>query len=75
MAINVIECNPTLKSPIRDDFVIEIAIFMILAQICNVTNGVSPYIEEVACRLTFALQRRTAYPIATNNYEDLVAHP
>ena len=75
MAINVVECNPTLKSPIRDDFVIEIALFMILAQICNVTNVVSQYIEEVAGRLTFALQRRTAYPIPTNNYEELVAHP
>ena len=75
MAINIIECNPTLNSPIRDDFVIEIALFMILAQICNVTNDVSQYLEKVACRLTFALQLRTAYPIPTNNYEELVAHP
>ena len=75
MAINIIECNPTLKSPIRDDFAIEIALFMILAQLCNVTNDVSGYLEEMAGRLTFAIQRRTAYPIPTHNYEELVAHP
>ena len=75
MAIEIVNNNPTLKSPIRDDFAIEITLFMILAQICGAVDAVSGYLEEMACRLKFSIEQRTAYPIPMTDYNDLVGHP
>ena len=75
MAIDMINNNPTLNSPIRDDFAIEIALFMLLAQVCGATDAVSGYFEEMAYRLKFSIENRAAYPIPTTDYDDLVGHP
>ena len=75
VALAMIHNNPTLKSPIRDDFAIEIALFMILAQVCGAVDAVSGYLEEMAYRLKFSIEWRTAYPVPTVDYNDLVGHP
>ncbi len=75
MAVAMINNNPALKSPIRDDFAIEIALFMLLAQVCGTVDAVSGYLEQMAYRLKFSIERRTAYPVPSTGYNDLVGHP
>lgn len=75
MAIAMINNNPTLKSPIRDDFAIEITLFMLLAQVCGAVDAVSGYLEDMVDRLTLSIERRTAYPVPKTDYNDLVGHP
>ena len=75
MVADLINANPSLKSPIRDDYEIEIALFMMLAGICDRVEAVSGFIEEIAYRLDFSLRRRGAYPIPSEDYHELIVHP
>lgn len=75
MAVGMINANPGLLSPIRDDFAIEIALFMMLADTCERVGDVTGFLTGMAHRLRFSLQRRGAYPITSRNYYDLVEHP
>lgn len=75
MATNLINANPSLKSPIRDDFAIEIALFMILAGICDCVKSVSAFLNDVAFRLDFSIRRRGPYPIPSEDYHELIVHP
>ena len=74
-AFAMINANPTLKSPIRDDFAIEITLFLILAQTCGAERTVAEILEETVLRIVSSIERRGAYPIVTTNYHDLVRHP
>ena len=74
-AIAIINSNPSLKSPIRDDSAIEIALFMILAQLCGASNNVSGYLQEMAVRVQFSIRQRWTYPVPMTDYHDLVEHP
>ena len=74
-AVDMITTNSTLKSPIRDDFAIEISLFLHLAQICDATDTASGYLEELVQRIVFSINRRGKYPIATVSYSDLAGHP
>ena len=73
-ACQLIGHNPALKSPLCDDFAIEIALFMMLARVCNATEDVADYVEEIAQRLQFSLYRRFCYPITETHYHDLIEH-
>lgn len=73
-AIAIINSNPTLRSPMRDDFAIEIALFMILAQLCGASNNVSGYLQDIAERVQFSIRRRGIYPVPMTDYHDLVEH-
>lgn len=75
MAVSMINANPGLLSPIRDDFAIEIALFMMLADTCERVGDVAGFLTGMAHRLRFSLQRRGAYPITSRNYHDLLEHP
>ena len=74
MAVAIINSNPSLRSPIRDDFAIEIALFMILAQLCGATNCGSGYLQDMAVRVHFSIRRRGGYPVPMTDYHDLVEH-
>lgn len=74
-AFAMINANPTLKSPIRDDFAIEITLLLILAQTCGAERTVAGILEETVLRIVSSIERRGAYPIETMNYHDLVRHP
>lgn len=73
--IHLINNNPTLLSPLRDDFAIEIMIFMLLAQACNAIHSVKGWIEELSSRCVFAVKSRNYYPISKTDYADLIRHP
>ncbi len=75
MAIGMINANSGLMSPIRDDFAIEIALFMMLANCCGRVTDVSGFLVGMAHRLRFSIHRRGAYPITSRNYHDLIEHP
>ena len=75
IAIRMICTNPTLLSPIRDDFVIEIGLFMTLVEVCGAEEDASVILRQMTERLKSSIERRGAYPIPTTNYRDLVAHP
>ena len=74
-AIRMICTNPTLMSPIRDDFVIEIGLFMTLVQACGAEEDGSVILQQMIVRLISSINRRGAYPIPTTDYLELVAHP
>lgn len=73
--INMINTNPALSSPIRDDYAIEIALFMLLAQLCDSVDAVFGYLEGMACRLDFSIKYRRNYPVPTTDYHELAGHP
>ena len=54
---------------------IEIALFMILAQICDSESSVLGYFKNVVQRLQYAISRRGRYPVPMTDYHDLVEHP
>jgi hemoglobin-like flavoprotein len=73
--IGLINANPTLLSPFRDDHMIEIALVMYLAQITGNAARFTPWIAEVANKATLALVLNSHYPIAKRDYHDLLNHP
>lgn len=73
-ACQLIRNNPALESPLRDDFAIEIALFMMLARACNATKDVADYLEDMAQRLQFSINQRFCYPIPEKHYHDLIEH-
>ena len=75
MAINLINTNPALASPIRDDFAIELVLFMLLAQVCGVVNNVSSYISKMANRIIYSVVQGRAYPTVAVDYHRLIGHP
>lgn len=74
-AIEIINSNPALKSPLRDDFMIEIALFMMLAQACGAVDVAAGYLEEASRRIQNSIKFRTAYPVPMTDYHDLLDHP
>ena len=54
---------------------IEIALFMMLAQACGAVDVAAGYLEEVSRRIQFSTKFRTAYPVPMTDYHDLLDHP
>lgn len=75
IAISVINSNPTLFSPMRDDHQIELALLMLLAQKCDRIESVEGYLREVSSRLAFRLGRRIKWPTHFRDYRQLAQHP
>ena len=74
-AIRLINSNLCLRSPIRDDFMIEISLLLMLSRFCGAENSVKGYLEDLVQRLQFSITRRGAYPVVMTEYHYLVAHP
>ena len=70
----MIDLNPTLLSPLRDDFMIEISLFTILAQLCSRENAIRRYLQPLIELLTFALECRRDFPVPTQDYNCLLQH-
>lgn len=75
IAIAMVNSNTSLKSPIRDDFAIEIAMLMRLALACGTVKKVGSYVVAVACRVMYSTLRGGAYPTTAAEYAELVGHP
>lgn len=75
IAVSLINENPTLTSPMRDDHHIEIGLLMLLAQAGGGTQNVQGYIQEIAVRLTYRYRRRMSWPTHFQDYRELARHP
>ena len=73
--VSLIDNNPTLNSPFRDDHMIEISLVMYLAQLTDSIPRLVPWLLSVAENTTFALIRNSSYPVVHRDYVDLLNHP
>ncbi|WP_193668246.1 hypothetical protein [Paracoccus kondratievae] len=75
MLVALINNNPTLGSPFKDDHMIESALIMYLAQQTSSENRFIPWLHEMAQNTSFALLTNSSYPTCFRDYNDLLAHP
>lgn len=75
IAIKMLNANPILAAPVRDDFAIELALFMRLADVRGRLSNVADYIRSMSDRLCYGLRVRRHYPTPTTDYRDVLAHP
>ena len=75
VAIEMIDSNPTLLAPMRDDQHIEIGILMLLAHMCYRLEEVKDYLCEVASRLAHGYARRFHWATCFQDYRRLARHP
>lgn len=73
--VSIINSNPILNSPIRDDHMIEISLVMYLGQITGSAARFFPWLKSIALRTTFALISNSRYPTCLRDYADLLVHP
>ncbi|RWO70168.1 MAG: hypothetical protein EOS17_13910 [Mesorhizobium sp.] len=73
--VHLINSNPTLNSPFKDDHMIEIALVMYLAQMTGSTPQFVPWLKSVAHQTTLALSINSHYPTCFRDYVDLLNHP
>lgn len=74
-AIGMINNNPTLSSPIRDDHAIEISLACMFFEMCGRTNDSGNWVSGIAARVQFAFDSKQKYPCIFQSYRDLLAHP
>lgn len=75
MIIAIINSNPALHSPIRDDHMIEIALVMYLAQLTKMEERFFNWLRLISDRTTIALFINSQYPTCMQDYSDLLSHP
>ena len=75
LAISVINANPTLVAPMRDDHHIEIGMLMLLAQGSGHLSSVDHYLREIASRLSYRYIRRFNWMTHYQDYRQLARHP
>lgn len=75
MLVALINNNPTLGSPFKDDHMIEAALVMYLAQQTSSCRQFMPWFHVMADNTSFALLTNTSYPTCFRDYNDLLAHP
>ncbi|OOY31272.1 hypothetical protein [Thioclava sp. F36-6] len=75
LAIVMINNNPSLLAPIRDDHQIEIGMLMLLAQASGRTDNVAGYLREVATRMVYRYVRRSHWVTCHQDYRRLAKHP
>ena len=75
MLVALINNNPTLGSPFKDDHMIEAALVMYLAQQTESGRRFIPWIHEMAENTSFALLINAKYPTCFRDYNDLLVHP
>lgn len=75
LAIGIVNANPALIVPVRDDFAIELALFMRLADVRGRLHNVADYIRGMSDHLCNGLSLRQHYPTPTTVYRDVLVHP
>lgn len=75
MLVALINNNPTLRSPFKDDHMIEVALVMYLAQQTLSARRFMPWLHAMAENTSFALLTNASYPTCFRDYNDLLAHP
>lgn len=73
--IKLINNNPILSSPLKDDQMIEIALVMLLAQETNTVEKFFGWLRSIGIRTSTALLTNGPYPTCMQDYADLLSHP
>lgn len=74
--LELIRNNPVLFLPIADRQGTSIALFLQLWLASEVdATGVTSWLEEMACRLTYSIHTRGRYTSSLTDYRDLAEHP
>lgn len=75
-AVELINNNPTLLSPAKDDHAIEIAMTgMLLAQRDDALKSFNGYLTTLTGSIAFALRSDCLYPCILTDYSELIHHP
>ena len=74
-AISLINGNPTLNTPIRDDHHVEIGLLMLLSEKHDAILRVEKYLREIAYRLIYRYRMRSLWPTHFVDYRKLARHP
>jgi len=75
MLVALINSNPTLGSPFKDDHMIEAALVMYLAQQTASGRRFMPWFHAMAENTSFALITNAQYPKCSRDYDYLLEHP
>lgn len=75
LAVTIINSNPVLLAPLRDDHQIEIGLIMLLAECCGRLGAVEGYLREVATRMCYSYVRRSNWATCIQDYQRLARHP
>ena len=75
IAIEMLNANPALTIPVRDDFTIELALFMRLASVRDRISNVADYIRSMSEHLCNGLKIRRHYPTWKTDYRYVLVHP
>ncbi|MEG9861511.1 MAG: hypothetical protein V6Z81_03285 [Parvularculales bacterium] len=73
--VDVINNNPILNSPLKDDHMIEMALIMMLAQQTNMVDRFLGWLHNVGILTSGALLTNGPYPTCIRDYADLLSHP
>lgn len=74
--VELINNNPILLSPVKDDHAIEIAMTgMLLAQRDDALKSFSDYLTALTDHILFALRSNCLYPCILTDYSELIHHP
>ena len=72
----MIRSNPHLLLPVCDSQATDVALFLVLwVMTGGERDGVSYWLTSMAKRLNFGMRTRSAYPITSIDYRDLLLHP
>ena len=74
-AAELINHNPVLFSPLKDDHVVDIHIAAMLFAATGRSSFLLSWVGEIINRIDFSLSIRRAYPCIYFDYRDLVQHP
>ncbi|MDI4637167.1 MULTISPECIES: hypothetical protein [Halomonadaceae] len=75
ITIEMLNSNPGLTVPVRDDFAIELALFMRLADVRGRLSSVADYVRCMSDYLCNGLLSRQHYPTPKTDYRDVLVHP
>jgi hypothetical protein len=72
---SLIANNPALLLPLMDEQTIEMALFLALAAQMGAYADIGNWLAEMVRRLRMTVISHGRYPVALNDYSDLLAHP
>lgn len=73
--INLINNNPILFSPLKDEQAIDITLAVLFLVSISKTTQVKDWLEEMLLRVSVNLSNNGAYPCIFHDYMDLLEHP
>ena len=75
LVADIINNNPILCTPIKDNQAIDINIACLFLNRVECNHAIQPWIQQTALATIFAYDTNTAYPCVFDEYRDLVDHP